>query len=48
MVTNGRFLPMGSDAEIIDNMDPGLDLNVDWLQIRKTPAKKINISQKNI
>ena len=35
------LVPIGSDAEIPDDMDPWLDLNVDWIQIRKTPAKKV-------
>ena len=39
--------PTGSDAEIIDNMSPQLDLIVDWPQIQKIRPKKL-IVQKNI
>ena len=34
--------PKGSDAEILYNMAPWLDFNVDWLQIKNTPAKKFD------
>ena len=34
--------PSGSDAEIIDDMALQLDLNVDWSQIRKMLAKKVD------
>ena len=33
--------PTGSYYEITDNMAPRLDFNIDWIQIRKTPAEKV-------
>ena len=40
--------PTRSDAEIPDNMTPQMDLNVDWIQIRKTPAGKVDIAKEDL
>ena len=34
--------PTGSYSEITYNMAPRMDLNIDWLQILKTPAEKVD------
>ena len=40
--------PTVIDAEIPDDMDPQMYLNVDWLQIRKTPAAKVDITKEDL
>ena len=34
--------PAGSDAEILYDVAPQIDLNVDWIQIQNMPAKKVD------
>ena len=40
--------PAVSDAEIPDDMDHWLDLNVYCIQIRKTPAKKVDSAREDL
>ena len=42
------FASTGSDAKIPDDMAPWLDLNVDWIQIRNTPAKKVHSMKEDL